>query len=386
MKIVVIARHFPPAISGGSRRPHVLVKQLVELGHDVFTIAPHLPDGMKGLAVSHPAEARIDDGIAQPPTDKDPFLRRLQRDFLLWPDPDRWWAGKVLEAALPQLSEFQPDLVITTSPPESVHYIGAVLSARFQAQWIGDFRDNWLVNPLRQERLSWWRHFGEKRIAKKWLQKMDVACAPIKAILDELKTYSPQTRFHLYPQMALPLPRRTNGPSISGWDDLPPDNQRILHLGSFSLSDPNRTIIPVLEAFKKAQAQNSNLQLCLAGRLSGAEHLAIQTVNNVHWLGLLERGIALSLLPEADALLLVSSPQSQAVPGKLSEYKLAQRPIIVFGPGSIIEKLDIPRAITFEALSMGELAHLEARHNSSPDPLCETRALLEQLPTRTKKA
>ncbi len=379
MRIIVVARHFPPSISGGARRPYVLASCLRELGHQTFVIAPSLPEDETGYAVTHPAELRDAVAIHDRPASKDSFWRPMLRNLLLWPDPDRRWANQVVEQSMAAITSFAPDLVITTSPPESIHHIGAIISERLHIKWIGDFRDNWLVNPLRIERQTHWRRIGETHFAKKWLKQMNLACAPTQIILDELKSLSPTTPRYLYPQLALPLPLPKEYDHINVWHDLPSNARRILHLGSFSLSDPDRQIAPTLEKFAIARQQSPHLHLCLAGRLSSEEHNAISTHPHVHWLGVLARETALSLLHEAEALLLVTSPNASATPGKLSEYVLSKRPILVEGNGPWRQNLTIPNEIAFQHLSGDIPLNAGISDYDARNPIDETRRLLDQL-------
>ena len=376
MKIAIIARHFPPSISGGARRPHVLVKSLELLGHETFTIAPQLPDDVHGLAVMHPEEEYEDTGIVRPPLKKDPIWRIWQRNFLLWPDPDRWWANQVVEKATETLARFKPDILITTSPPESIHHAGFILSTHLQIKWIGDFRDSWLNSPLRVERENVWRKYGETLFARKCLKQVDLICAPTNAILNEMKSYAPKAKTYLYPQLAFPPSSVNKKPFIRGWSDLPSNAVKLLHLGSFSLSDPGRIITRTLTSFFNARQKNPALHLCLAGRLSEDEYTKARSYENVHCLGLVKPEIAASLFSDASALLLVARDGTTAVPGKLSEYALTGCPIIVIGDGPWRQIAEIPNEIEFDQLEL--LQH----HINMPihlDPLAETNKLVLQL-------
>jgi len=46
------------------------------------------------------------------------------------------------------------DVVITSSPPEAVHFVGIYLKRRFGCRWIADFRDLWSLYPGRYEPVS----------------------------------------------------------------------------------------------------------------------------------------------------------------------------------------------------------------------------------------
>lgn len=390
MRIALIARHFPPAISGGVRRPAVLRESLMGLGHRVFVIAPRLAEGVDGYCVPHPAEGRDDSGISRPSTQRDPRWRRLQRDLLLWPDPDRWWANKVIGQAGAAIEAFAPDIIITTSPPESAHYVGLVLSQRLRCRWIADFRDSWLKQALMPERQRLLRRIGERRLARRWISQADLITAPTEFILKEMSELGKPRLTHLYPQLSL---AQTDGPRdpLPAWDNAPDGTIRVLHTGSFSLSDPERRLQPVLDSFS-AEAPDQG-RLFIAGRLSEAEHGLIKDRADAVWLGLLHSGTSQRLQTEADALLLVASPGTNAVPGKLAEYVQAGVPIIVHGHGPWRASVHIPMSISFADLDQQSptlarnfghtLPGGSVRRESTPfeSAIQETQKLLDALST-----
>ena len=45
------------------------------------------------------------------------------------------------------IHEFSPDIVLTTSPPHSIHLVGLALKKNYGRKWIADFRDPWDYYP-----------------------------------------------------------------------------------------------------------------------------------------------------------------------------------------------------------------------------------------------
>lgn len=71
--------------------------------------------------------------------------RLLER--LAVPDVDllRW---KVLASdAVARASEFRPDVVLSTSPPVSIHWLGKRIARGVGAKWVADFRDPYTIDP-----------------------------------------------------------------------------------------------------------------------------------------------------------------------------------------------------------------------------------------------
>jgi len=122
---------------------------------------------------------------------------------------------------------------------------------------------------------------------------------------------------------------------------LPAGFRHVVHTGSFSLSDPCRRIEDVLAVFREALALNQKLVLHLAGRLTDAEQAAIARAG----LGeaILHHGIlplvhARELQAAADLGLVLASPGSPAVPGKLFEYAASKTPVLVIGGGRWVDE------------------------------------------------
>ena len=63
MRLVFVARHFPPAVSGGSRRPYLLARELLARGHAVCVIAPAECPGIPVAVVPH---RHVDPDLAAP--------------------------------------------------------------------------------------------------------------------------------------------------------------------------------------------------------------------------------------------------------------------------------------------------------------------------------
>ena len=67
------------------------------------------------------------------------------------PDTFVYWALRAAQARRPRRREAPPDLVLTSSPQESSHWIGWQLKKRFGCRWMADFRDGWTFEPHRPD-------------------------------------------------------------------------------------------------------------------------------------------------------------------------------------------------------------------------------------------
>ena len=375
MRILLVARHYPPAISGGARRPAMLAQALRQLSHDVFVIAPRLLQGENGLAVSHPAESRDQDGVARKTGAPDPAWRRAQRLLTLWPDPERWWADRVIEKADDAVRRFGPDLVITTSPPESIHHAGYHWAQTLDCLWMADFRDSWLADPMMPERRLAFRRIGERWLFRRWLGRVDLATAPSAFIENELEALRPSLRTFRFKQVS-ETPRARTTHDMPGWDDLPDGTIRLLHSGSFTQSDPKRQLAPVLDRLQSEAPPQA--RLCIAGWLSESERAEVEAHTQAVWLGLVPRRDVLGLQLEADALLLIAADGATAVPGKLSEYRAAGRPIVALGDGPWHNALETDWTVQLDQLDTLEKGSAP-KGLALPDPIAHTQALLDAL-------
>lgn len=319
-KVLLVTRHFPPLVSGGARRPLAFLRALEEGGYDVDVISPAAPAGVHHLAVPHAcpeAPHAVGNGVEG--------AVRL-RDHLLIPDADLGWAMRCLRMRLP----FRPDVVVTTSPPESVHLVGYALKRRFGCKWLADFRDHWCVDPLLPIRSRFaYRRALDQRLARWWLGRADAVIAAGQAVAGEVFAYAPRARTEIIRNTDLvPEPPEPEAA------DLGDGGVHIVHTGSFSLSDPGRRLDPVLEAFEASG--NAALRLHLVGTLTRPEIERVERspcAGRVRVHGPAPMPRARAFQASADVLLLVAAPGSPHLPGKLTEYLAAGKPILATGEG-----------------------------------------------------
>ncbi len=311
IRFLLVARHYPPHITGAARRLSGLAASLRKRGHVVLVVAPDI-DNDQGLAVWHPMPAPFpsDD-------DKPPSLFGQAKDFLrtwlLWPDPDIRWSRRAFNA-LEHVGEF--DVIITSSPPESIHMVGRWFkAARPDVLWLADFRDSWFAYPLRKELRFPWRRMVERRIAKRIASGADLVFGVNDEITAEIAAMGARAR-------ARTLPHAT--PAFTGtphrFDGKGP---HLVHTGSFSLSDPNRKISNLLRAFETAQERHPELALHLAGRLTQQEQADVEASSSrqaIYLYGQILPAKAAAMQAGADALVLAGGAKATAPPGKFAEY------------------------------------------------------------------
>lgn len=319
-KVLLVTRHFPPLVSGGARRPLAFLRALETAGYDVAVMSPAAPGGVHHLAVPHAyseAPHGVGDGVEG--------AVRL-RDHVLVPDADLGWAVRCLQMRLP----FRPDVVVTTSPPESVHLVGYALKRRFGCTWLADFRDHWCIAPLSPIRVRFaYRRRLEQRLARWWLGQADCVIAAGEGVADEVFAYAPQAGAGMIRNTDLALE-----PSGLELAELGDEGVHIVHTGSFSLSDPGRRLNPVIDALEGSE--NPSLRLHLVGKLTRSEIARAESSSRAGHIaihGPVPMAQARAFQRAADILLLVAAPGSPHLPGKLTEYRAAGKSILAIGPG-----------------------------------------------------
>lgn len=320
MNILLCTRHFPPAVSGGARRPYLWSKGFAELGHRVFVVAPSLPSDVHGLEVPH---HHRDPDTAIP---ANPSVRDIVRDLILWPDPDVRWAMKAARAAKLHCP-FTPNWIITSSPPESVHVAGLLLKSHWRSsRWGIDARDHWLVRPFRRQRENPIRKAVESRIACLLVSNADIVFTVNAHIADEFKRYSKRPVTEV-PHFSCPPP----SPYV--FDGPGP---HFVHTGSFAMSDPKVEISPLLRAFEACAQRRPDARLHLVGRLRDDEVHAVEdspAKKQIQLYGVVQWKQSLAMQVGSDALIVCASADSPVPPSKIVEYRAAGRPIIGIGKG-----------------------------------------------------
>ena len=349
MHILLITRHYPPEISGGARRPFLYTQALRSLGHRVTTVTPFKTDDDDNITITNKAIARGIETLHNGPSGHsqgatDP-IKNILRRWARWPDDNRPWARNVIHAL--KQTDLKPDWIMTTSPPESTHSVGAALSRHLDVPWIAELRDTWIEHPhreiLAQSKI---RRAIEKRMAKTILSSAKAITAVSETVMREARLYAPPN-----------IPECI----ISHFSDPPPDpfafNQDTLnfvHTGGFTLSDRRRNLAPLIEALEKVQTRRKNLVLHIAGPLSVDEiKLAKASTVTTELHGSVTLSQARAMQAGADALLLCTPENSHALPGKHAEYVASGKPILYLGCGDWLNLVESTHGL--EPIATGAL-------------------------------
>ena len=246
---------------------------------------------------------------------------RLTFRRLLAPDASVLWNTTAIPAALRIVRREGIDVVLTTSPPGSVHLVGAATTRLTGARWVADLRDSIAAHPHRPRAVR-----GERALARLVARRADVVTCASEAIAAEMRSLAPDARVELI----------ENGCDFDDFADLayePGPQLRITHTGRFF---GRRNPRPFLEALARAP---DDVVARFVGdfRRSDREHAdRLGLSDRLELIPSVSRAEALALQRDSEALLLLI-PEAEGrgrgvLSGKVFEYIAAERPILAAVP------------------------------------------------------
>ena len=234
LRILILAYYFPPLNSTASHRPYSWALAWSRAGHEVhvLTTEKYAFDGTLDLECSadgfnihyvpflkHAPKAPATGSLAAIATaqkwDRVKLLTRRIRLGMGMFGELAWLAYRPLIKRARELAGQSPfDFVITTSPPEVLHFIGHVFSRRTGTAWIADYRDLWFSEMrINQFRLpSWLTGVLERR----WLAKAAVICTVSEGLARRLGQFLRREVIICYNGF---MPDTLPGESARPWND-----------------------------------------------------------------------------------------------------------------------------------------------------------------------
>src|SRR5947208_11476811 len=336
--------YFPPAGGGGVQRPLKLATHLPSLGIETHVLAPddpkwiHRDDELQPptLAWVHRARCRGPKG-RKPPEDlhgtqgleRFGVQARLAGRRLLVPDENVSWNLTAIPAAIRIVKREGIDVVLTTSPPSSVHLVGAAVKRATGARWVADLRDSIVAHPHRRAEsvLVRAKEQGEHAVAKLVARSADAVVAVSDAIAEELRERSPRG----------PVVTIANGSDFddfAGLEHHSSDRFRITHAGSFfGKRDPR----PFLTALGRSGLDDVVARFLGDFRSSDREWADGEALGErLELIPYAPRRRSLELQRDSEALLLLipeaGGRGKGVLSGKVFEYLAAERPILAVVP------------------------------------------------------
>jgi glycosyltransferase involved in cell wall biosynthesis len=333
-RILMVAYHFPPlAGSSGIQRTLRFSKYLPELGWQPLILAAQ-PRAYDRISMDQMADVRKDIVVVRA------AAFDAARHFALaghYPSclarPDRWvsWLPGAVYSGLSMIRRYKPNVIWSTYPIATAHWIGAVLSKLSGIPWVADFRD-----PMVQDGYP-----SDRRIRRSFKKIEERALK--NAALSTFTTPG-AVRFYTqrYPNAAGRIKLLENGYDEEAFSGLQPDPSplnpgkiTLLHSGIIYPSERDPT-----------QFMQAIRRLIDAGRIS-ADQLRVRfraPAHNDFLYSLIEKfnlaeqiqimppvpyREALAEMMRADVLLIMQASNcNDQIPAKLYEYLRSGRPIV----------------------------------------------------------
>jgi glycosyltransferase involved in cell wall biosynthesis len=336
MKILIVALYFPPAGGAGVQRPLKFAEHLPELGFETHVLAPDDPkwldrDESQPLpprAVIH--RAKNLGPKARRPGEELYRLRgperlgaqaRLAFRRQLVPDASVLWNATAIPAAVRIVRREGIDVVLTTSPPGSIHLVGAAAKRVTGVRWVADLRDSIAAHPHRRRAVR-----GERSLARLVARRADAITCASEAIAGEMRKLVPAARVEV-------IENGCDFEDFAGLPYTPAPRLRITHTGRFF---GRRNPRPFLEALSRGP---EDVVARFVGDFRRADREYAESLglgDRLELVPSVPRAQALALQRDSEALLLLI-PEAEGrgrgvLSGKVFEYLAAERPILAAVP------------------------------------------------------
>jgi glycosyltransferase involved in cell wall biosynthesis len=341
VKVLLVTLYFPPAGGGGVQRPLKLATHLPELGIETHVLAPddpkwvHRDDDLPPPTLAWVHRVKFIGPEGRRPAEElhgTAGLERYRRQAsllgrrLLLPDENVTYNLTAIPAAIRIAREEGIDVVVTTSPPPSVQFIGAAVKRATGARWVADLRDSLVAHPHRdtQKLAVRVKEQGLQGVASLVARQADAVVAVSDAIAEEMRAKSPRG----------PVVTIANGSDFEDFAGLEyqpgAERFRITHAGSFfGKRDPR--------PFLTALARVDGVVARFVGDFRAADReWAAGIMDRIELVPYAPHRMSLELQRDSEALLLLipdADGRGRGVlSGKVFEYLAAERPILAVVP------------------------------------------------------
>jgi glycosyltransferase involved in cell wall biosynthesis len=342
----MFAYYFPPLGGGGVQRTLKFVKYLPAEGFQSIVVA----GGRRGFTLRDTTLMRdVPPGtvvvraravpLQQAQWKLDGLLRRagLPTSWLkelLWPDSLVGWLPAAVVQGLRAARAYRPDVIFSTSKPETAHLAALIVHRLTGIPWVADFRDSWTLNPTDlappAERMSTRASGALEQSVVERASSVTVAC---ESVALQALAAQDSRRIHI-----------SNGVDP---DDIPPSVSapirdgrfRLAHVGTLYGSRDASAVLEVIQGLtSEGRIDPAAIELRVIGHasLNGAELRSAP----ITFTGYVTHEQALAEMAAATALLFYQPRDEMGSSGKIYEYLVSGRPVLcVASPDNVSYRL-----------------------------------------------
>jgi glycosyltransferase involved in cell wall biosynthesis len=344
MKLLLVTLYFPPSGGGGVQRSLKFASHLPALGIETHVLAPDDSKWVHEDAdLPLPTQAWIHRARYVGPRGRriaDELHGRSGADLvrlragsigrrLLLPDENVTWNATAIPKAISIARSEGIDVVLTTSPPGSVHLIGAAVQKATGAKWVADLRDSIALHAHRSADGIGQRAKQKARagVAHLVARNADAIVCAAEAIAVETRGLNPKGR-------VVTIANGCDFDDFAGIEYVRTDRFRLTHAGSFfGKRDPK----PFLRALAESGLEDVTVRFVGDFRPGDREFMeSLGLADRVELIEYVPRRESLRLQRDSDALLLLipeAGGRGRGVlSGKVFEYLAAERPVLAVVP------------------------------------------------------
>jgi glycosyltransferase involved in cell wall biosynthesis len=338
-RVLVLAYLFPPLGGAGVQRTLKFVRYVEPLGWDatiISTRSRHYPARDPSLLAEIPTSAHLVRTPALPLANwlsLVPYRLGLKRlvAYLNWPDGGIGWLPFALASAYRAARRERPDVIFSTSTPQSGHIVALIVSRLTGVPWVADFRDEWAADAFRADQPR-----ALARLSAHLERELVRHASRVVVAADYFRLEG----------LSEDDPRRVV--IVNGVDeaDLPngakPQSDRFVlaHVGTiYGIRDPSPVLRALARLVDRGLIDGERVEVRLVGSL-WLERFEPPSGVRVERTGYVGHRQAVEEMCKATALLLYVPRSSLAPSGKLFEYLASGRPILCLtGPDNLASRL-----------------------------------------------
>ncbi len=343
--LLFLTYHFPPMAAVGVQRAVKFVRHLPGCGWRPTVITAGgigSYDEDPSLLADVPADVRVErtfpltssHAAAWPAKVGLESLARFVDELLRAPDRHAPGIAAVVARGLSVARRSPVDALWSTSPPESTHVAGLILSLRTGLPWIADFRNEWTTHPEAGRPLTPFHGALRRALEAAVLRRADQVVALNPPHAELLRSAWPRRAGDIHV-----IENGVDPGDLAGLDEVAPPTDRFLLTYAGGISDPDPLRICLRAAQERIAAGEidpARFEFRLTGYLWQAERMLREAPAWVRCPGVVPYREALRLCRGSTALLLAQGKVRERVyPSKLYDYLAVGRPILAaLSPGS----------------------------------------------------